>query len=63
VPPYLLSLWNEDIIFDPEICKPAFSKPDISHRLKKAQEKDKIGSKPDENRKRGEARKSQKQLQ
>nr|GEW05086.1 hypothetical protein [Tanacetum cinerariifolium] len=33
--------------------------PDLlSHRLKKAQEKDKIGSKPDKNRKRGEAGKS-----
>nr|GEY03523.1 hypothetical protein [Tanacetum cinerariifolium] len=31
--------------------------------LKKAQEKDKIGSKPDKNRKRGEAEKSLKQLQ
>nr|GEZ50074.1 ribonuclease H-like domain-containing protein [Tanacetum cinerariifolium] len=31
--------------------------------LKKAQEKDKIGSKPDKNEKRGEARKSRKQLQ
>nr|GFA19468.1 hypothetical protein [Tanacetum cinerariifolium] len=31
--------------------------------LKKYQEKDKIGSKPDKNRKRGEAEKSQKQLQ
>nr|GFB31037.1 hypothetical protein [Tanacetum cinerariifolium] len=32
VPCYLLSLRNEDIIFDPGICKPTFSKPDISHR-------------------------------
>nr|GFA51292.1 hypothetical protein [Tanacetum cinerariifolium] len=32
VPPYLLSLRNEDIIFDPGICKSTFSKPDISHR-------------------------------
>nr|GFC16540.1 reverse transcriptase domain-containing protein [Tanacetum cinerariifolium] len=32
-------------------------------RLKKDQEKDKIGSKPDKNGKRGEAGKSQKQLQ
>nr|GFC09427.1 hypothetical protein [Tanacetum cinerariifolium] len=32
VPPYLLSLWNEDIIFDPGICKYYFSKTDISHR-------------------------------
>nr|GFB55943.1 hypothetical protein [Tanacetum cinerariifolium] len=30
--------------------------------LKKAQEKDKIGSKPDKNEKRGEAEKSLKQL-
>nr|GFB01418.1 hypothetical protein [Tanacetum cinerariifolium] len=29
---YLLSLRNEDIIFDPCICKPTFSKPDIPHR-------------------------------
>nr|GFC79321.1 hypothetical protein [Tanacetum cinerariifolium] len=32
VPRYLLSLRNEDIIFDPGICKSTFSKPDISHR-------------------------------
>nr|GEX94205.1 hypothetical protein [Tanacetum cinerariifolium] len=32
VPCYLLSLRNEDIIFDPGICKYHFSKPDISHR-------------------------------
>nr|GFB53144.1 hypothetical protein [Tanacetum cinerariifolium] len=32
VPPYLLSLRNEDIIFDPGICKSTFSKPDISHK-------------------------------
>nr|GEU84901.1 hypothetical protein [Tanacetum cinerariifolium] len=31
-PYYLLSLWNEDIIFDPGICKSTFSRPDISHR-------------------------------
>nr|GEZ72966.1 hypothetical protein [Tanacetum cinerariifolium] len=38
--------------------------PDLlSHRLKKTQKKDKIGSKPDKNGKRGEAEKSQKQLQ
>nr|GFC54035.1 hypothetical protein [Tanacetum cinerariifolium] len=30
--PYLLSLRNEDIIFDPGICKSTFSRPDISHR-------------------------------
>nr|GFA82830.1 hypothetical protein [Tanacetum cinerariifolium] len=29
---YLLSLRNEDIIFDPGICKSTFSKPNISHR-------------------------------
>nr|GFA34025.1 hypothetical protein [Tanacetum cinerariifolium] len=29
---YLLSLRNEDIIFDPGICKSTFSRPDISHR-------------------------------
>nr|GEW80514.1 hypothetical protein [Tanacetum cinerariifolium] len=34
VPHYLLSLWNKDIIFDPGICKPTFSKPDISHRCR-----------------------------
>nr|GEZ71684.1 hypothetical protein [Tanacetum cinerariifolium] len=32
VPHYLLSLWTEDIIFDPGICKSTFSRPDISHR-------------------------------
>nr|GFC41677.1 hypothetical protein [Tanacetum cinerariifolium] len=32
IPHYLLSLRNEDIIFDPEICKSHFSKPDLSHR-------------------------------
>nr|GFB90413.1 hypothetical protein [Tanacetum cinerariifolium] len=32
VPPYLLSLRNEDIIFDPDICKSTFSRPDIFHR-------------------------------
>nr|GFA97191.1 hypothetical protein [Tanacetum cinerariifolium] len=32
VPPYLLSLRTEDIIFDPGICKYHFSKPDIPHR-------------------------------
>nr|GFB80053.1 hypothetical protein [Tanacetum cinerariifolium] len=32
VPYYLLSLRNQDIIFDPGICKSTFSKPDISHR-------------------------------
>nr|GEY99368.1 reverse transcriptase domain-containing protein [Tanacetum cinerariifolium] len=31
-PPYLLSLRNEDIIFDPGICNSHFSRPDISHR-------------------------------
>nr|GFA78637.1 hypothetical protein [Tanacetum cinerariifolium] len=31
VPQYLLSLRNEDIIFDPDICKSTFSRPDISH--------------------------------
>nr|GEY38540.1 hypothetical protein [Tanacetum cinerariifolium] len=32
VPHYLLSLRNEDIIFDPGICKSTISRPDISHR-------------------------------
>nr|GFA12794.1 hypothetical protein [Tanacetum cinerariifolium] len=32
VPHYLLSLRNEDIIFDPGICKFTFSRPDISYR-------------------------------
>nr|GFA27673.1 hypothetical protein [Tanacetum cinerariifolium] len=32
VPYYLLSFRNEDIIFDPGICKSTFSRPDISHR-------------------------------
>nr|GEV53793.1 hypothetical protein [Tanacetum cinerariifolium] len=32
VPHYLLSLRNEDIIFDPDICKSTFCKPDISCR-------------------------------
>nr|GEZ24554.1 hypothetical protein [Tanacetum cinerariifolium] len=61
-----LSLNPEDIIFDPGICKPAFSKPDISHRcgnVKENQENDKIRPKPDKNRKYGEARKRLKQLQ
>nr|GEV67675.1 hypothetical protein [Tanacetum cinerariifolium] len=31
-PYYLLSLRNEDIIFDPGICKSSFSRPAISHR-------------------------------
>nr|GEW68592.1 hypothetical protein [Tanacetum cinerariifolium] len=31
-PHYLLSLRNEDIIFDPGICNSTFSRPDISHR-------------------------------
>nr|GFA34397.1 reverse transcriptase domain-containing protein [Tanacetum cinerariifolium] len=34
VPCYLLSLRNEDIIFDPGICNYHFSKPDISHRCR-----------------------------
>nr|GFB62400.1 hypothetical protein [Tanacetum cinerariifolium] len=32
VPHYLLSLRDEDIIFDPGICKSTFSRPDISHQ-------------------------------
>nr|GEX22288.1 hypothetical protein [Tanacetum cinerariifolium] len=32
VPHYLLSLRNEDIIFDSGICMSTFSRPDISHR-------------------------------
>nr|GEX21313.1 hypothetical protein [Tanacetum cinerariifolium] len=36
---------------------------ELDHRVKENQEKDKIGSKPDKNRKRGEAGKSLKQLQ
>nr|GEW51411.1 hypothetical protein [Tanacetum cinerariifolium] len=31
-PHYLLSLRNEDIIFDPGICNSTFSRPAISHR-------------------------------
>nr|GFC08853.1 hypothetical protein [Tanacetum cinerariifolium] len=31
-PHYLLSLWNEDVIFDPGICKSTFSRSDISHQ-------------------------------
>nr|GFA77599.1 hypothetical protein [Tanacetum cinerariifolium] len=34
VPYYLLSLRNEDIIFDPGICNSHFSRPDISHRCR-----------------------------
>nr|GFA58431.1 hypothetical protein [Tanacetum cinerariifolium] len=34
VPPYLLSLRTEYIIFDPGICKSTFSTPDISHRCR-----------------------------
>nr|GEY31420.1 hypothetical protein [Tanacetum cinerariifolium] len=58
-PHYLLSLRNEDTIFDPGICNSHLSRPDV----KENQEKDKIGSKPDKNGKRGEARKSLEQLQ
>nr|GEZ15495.1 hypothetical protein [Tanacetum cinerariifolium] len=32
VPPYILSLRNEDIIFDPDIFKSTSSRPDIPHR-------------------------------
>nr|GEZ68773.1 reverse transcriptase domain-containing protein [Tanacetum cinerariifolium] len=46
---------------DPYLFK--ISADQVIRRLKKAQEKDKIISKPDKNRKRGEAGKSQKQLQ
>nr|GEX98505.1 hypothetical protein [Tanacetum cinerariifolium] len=72
-PHYLLSLRNEDIIFDPGICKSTFSRPDISHRygtvknsiltVKENPKKDKIRSKADKNGKCGEAEKSRKQLQ
>nr|GFB44567.1 hypothetical protein [Tanacetum cinerariifolium] len=31
-PPYLLSLRNEDAIFDPGIFNSRFSRPDVSHR-------------------------------
>nr|GEX01112.1 hypothetical protein [Tanacetum cinerariifolium] len=31
-PHYLLSLRNEDTIFDPGICNSCFSRPDVSHR-------------------------------
>nr|GEX66011.1 hypothetical protein [Tanacetum cinerariifolium] len=63
-PYYLLSLRTEDAIFDPGIFNSTFSRPDISHRcVKENQKKEKIGSKPDKNGKRGEAEKSQKQLQ
>nr|GEU61124.1 hypothetical protein [Tanacetum cinerariifolium] len=72
-PHYLLSLRNEDAIFDPIICNSHFSRPDVSHRCgtvkkfnthrERIPKKDKIGSKPDKNGKRGEAEKSQKQLQ
>nr|GFB81029.1 putative reverse transcriptase domain-containing protein [Tanacetum cinerariifolium] len=43
--------------------KPVSIISDRDPRLKKAQEKDKIGSKPDKNRKRGKAGKSLKQFQ
>nr|GFA42457.1 hypothetical protein [Tanacetum cinerariifolium] len=33
-PHYLLSLRNEDAIFDPDICKSTFSRPDISYRCR-----------------------------
>nr|GEU46763.1 hypothetical protein [Tanacetum cinerariifolium] len=33
-PHYLLSLRNEDTIFDPDICNSHFSRPDISHRCR-----------------------------
>nr|GFC99920.1 hypothetical protein [Tanacetum cinerariifolium] len=32
VPCYLISSRTEDIIFDPDICKSTFSRPDLSHR-------------------------------
>nr|GEU47800.1 hypothetical protein [Tanacetum cinerariifolium] len=61
-PYYLLSLRNEDTIFDPGICNSHFLGRMylIGERTPK---KDKIESKPDKNEKRGEAEKSQKQLQ
>nr|GEV13559.1 putative reverse transcriptase domain-containing protein [Tanacetum cinerariifolium] len=34
VPHHLLSLRNEDTIFDPDICNSTFSRPDISHRCR-----------------------------
>nr|GEU84291.1 phosphoglycerate kinase, cytosolic [Tanacetum cinerariifolium] len=34
VPHHLLSLRNEDTIFDPDICNLTFSRPDISHRCR-----------------------------
>nr|GEV65318.1 reverse transcriptase domain-containing protein [Tanacetum cinerariifolium] len=46
---------NEDKVFKPRIY--------TSKKVKENQEKDKLGSKPDKNEKRGEAEKSQKQLQ
>nr|GFB42418.1 hypothetical protein [Tanacetum cinerariifolium] len=33
-PYYLLSLRNEDTIFDPGICNSYFSRPDVSHRCR-----------------------------
>nr|GEZ50540.1 hypothetical protein [Tanacetum cinerariifolium] len=72
-PHYLLSLRNEDTIFDPGICNSYFSRPDVSHRCgtvkkfnthrERIPKKDKIISKLDKNGKSGEADKSQKQLQ
>nr|GEY87052.1 reverse transcriptase domain-containing protein [Tanacetum cinerariifolium] len=51
----LFSSENEEKVFKPGIY--------TSEKVKENQEKDKIGSKPDKNEKRGEAGKSQKQLQ
>nr|GEU38313.1 hypothetical protein [Tanacetum cinerariifolium] len=55
----LLSSGSEDTIFDPGIYHFSSLEPGV----KENQEKDKIGSKPDKNGKRGKAGKSQKQLQ
>nr|GEV72414.1 putative ribonuclease H-like domain-containing protein [Tanacetum cinerariifolium] len=64
----LVQIYVDDIIFgspNKDLCK-AFEKlmkDKFQMSVKENQEKDKIGSKPDKNRKRGEARKILKQLQ
>nr|GEV43913.1 hypothetical protein [Tanacetum cinerariifolium] len=54
------SLIDNDVV---AVVSESFACGKFHPRLKKAQEKDKIGSKPDKHRKRGEAKKCQKQLQ
>nr|GEY98594.1 zinc finger CCCH domain-containing protein 49-like [Tanacetum cinerariifolium] len=57
-----LSINSNDAIPKSDVNKEYFAE-EHDRRVKDNQEKDKIGSKPDKNGKRGEAEKSQKQLQ